>query len=52
MCFAGNMSENATKTFTVPLNSGWYFVNPLTSDEQAYLEYVMGLENLMIYLYT
>lgn len=50
--FAGNMSENATKTFTVPLNSVGGFVNPLTSDEQAYLEYVMGLEpnDLSVYL--
>ena len=49
--FAGNMSENATKTFTVPLTSTGNYANVLTTDEQTYLEYIMGLEpnDLSIY---
>lgn len=50
--FAGNMSENAFKSYTLPLTSTGAYVNPLTSDEQEYLEHVMGLEPnaLSVYL--
>ena len=50
--FAGNMAENASKTFTVPMTLSGNYVNPLTPDEQAYLEHIMGLEEnaLSVYL--
>lgn len=40
----GGMAENATKTFTVPRLSSGMYVNVLTDDEKAFLEYIMRLE--------
>lgn len=40
----GGMAENATKTFTVPRLSSGMYVNVLTDDEKAFLEYIMKLE--------
>ena len=40
----GGMAENAIKIFTVPRLSSGMFVNVLTDDEKAFLEYVMKLE--------
>ena len=40
----GCMSENAIKIFTVPRLSSGMFVNVLTDDEKAFLEYIMKLE--------
>lgn len=50
--FAGNMSENSFKSYTLPLTSTGAFINPLTQDEQAFLENAMGLEPnaLSVYL--
>lgn len=40
----GGMAENAIKIFTVPRLSSGMFVNVLTDDEKAFLEYIMKLE--------
>lgn len=40
----GGMAENATKVFTVPRLSSGMYVNVLTDDEKAFLEYIMKLE--------
>lgn len=40
----GGMADNATKIFTVPRLSSGMYVNVLTDDEKAYLEYIMRLE--------
>lgn len=50
--FYGGMSENATRTFTVPiLESSGRFKNVLTNEEKAYLEEVMGLEYNTLSIY-
>ncbi len=47
----GGMAETAVRWFTLPrLQSGMY-VNPLTDDEKAYLEEVMGLEYNALSIY-
>lgn len=48
----GGMAENAERVFTVPMLTNGQFVNVLTNDEKAYLEYAMGLEvnALSVYL--
>lgn len=40
----GGMSENAKKTYTVPLLRSGAFCDVLTKDEKDYLEYALGLE--------
>lgn len=48
----GGMSENAKKTYTVPLLKSGTFVNVLTKDEKDYLEYVLGLEPNALGIYN
>ena len=50
--FAGNMAENAFKSFTLPMTNTGALVNPLTSEEQEYLEFIMGLENNALSVYS
>lgn len=40
----GGMSDNATRSFTVPLLSTGQYMNVLTNNEKAYLEQALGLE--------
>lgn len=40
----GGMSENAKKTYTVPLLRSGAFCDVLTKEEKDYLEYALGLE--------
>ena len=40
----GGMSENAKKTYTVPLLKSGIYSDVLTKDEKEYLEYILGLE--------
>ena len=40
----GGMSENAKRTFCVPLLRSGGYVNVLTNAEKDYLEYILGLE--------
>ena len=47
----GGMSENAKKTYTVPLLRSGVFCNVLTKDEKDYLEYALGLEPNALSIY-
>lgn len=48
---AGGMAENAVRIFTVPRLSSGLYVNPLTDNEKAYLEEIMGLEYNALSIY-
>lgn len=39
----GGMAEEAMKTFCVPLSSSGFYVKVLTDEEEAFLEYTLGL---------
>lgn len=47
----GGMAENSVRTFTVPRLSSGMYVNVLTDDEKAYLEYIMRLEDNALSVY-
>lgn len=47
----GGMAENAIRTFTVPRLSSGMYVNVLTDNEKAYLEYIMKLEHNALSIY-
>lgn len=48
----GGMMENAKRIFTVPLLRSGAFVDVLTKDEKAYLEYVLGLDDNAMSVYN
>ena len=48
---AGGMAETAVRIFTVPRLSSGLYVNPLTDNEKAYLEEIMGLEYNALSIY-
>lgn len=50
--FSGGMSENAVKSFTVPVTQSNIYINPLTDSERTYLEYIMGLEVNTLNIYN
>lgn len=47
----GGMSENASRTFVVPILSSGRYVNVLTDSEKAFLEKYMGLEPNALSIY-
>lgn len=48
---AGGMAETAVRIFTVPRLSSGLYVNPLTDNEKAFLEEIMGLEYNALSIY-
>lgn len=48
---AGGMAETAVRIFTVPRLSSGLYINPLTDNEKAYLEEIMGLEYNALSIY-
>lgn len=40
----GGMAETATRFFVVPMSKTGSLINPLTQDEQKYLEHILGYE--------
>lgn len=47
----GGMADNAVRYFVVPRLSSGMYVNVLTDEEKAYLEYIMGLEENALSVY-
>jgi hypothetical protein len=47
----GGMSEEASRWFTVPLLRSGQMADPLTKEEKAFLEEIMGLENNALSIY-
>lgn len=47
----GGMAEEAMKTFCVPLSSSGFYTKVLTDEEEAFLEYTLGLEKGALSMY-
>lgn len=47
----GGMAEEAVKKFCVPISESGLYVKVLDNDEEAYLEYVLGLEKGTLSIY-